>query len=67
MRLLTSYLRQQDSADQTAQAAIVLPVQPHLRSGIWLYWRDPPARAVWSAVSISADMTIPVALYLLYG
>ena len=27
---------------QTAWAAIFVPVQPHLRTGIWLYWRDPP-------------------------
>ena len=33
-------------------------------TGKWLYLRDTPPFAVWSAVFIGADLTSPVALYL---
>ena len=29
-----------ENSSSDCTAAIVVPVQPHFRTGIWLYWRD---------------------------
>ena len=64
-RLRERNLCQKESADQTARAAIVMPVQPHFRTGIWLYWRDPPPVQSDQLIATGAEYPCPP-LYITY-
>ena len=62
-----------NQTDQAARVAIVVPVQPHFRTGIWLYWRGPPPVQSDQLFSFGAESssTTPLTLskykLLLYG
>ena len=52
------------TTDQTAWAAIVVPVLPHFRTGIWLYWRDPPPVQSDQLIATGADSSPATSLSL---